>query len=168
MTVGLSLNYTDSIWQGILSHLKRLLPLKSQVCSSCCSHPQIARDFRQPRVMFFFGLHDRKQVLKLGDAPILQGVLASICWRLRRELVSLSSFLSPGKQPFMSDRNPTKHSASLKTYRRRRKRGVFSYLSMLVILFLSLFFVSLTRLRCPTQSICCMPCFVKATVNALN
>lgn len=54
MTVGLSLNYTDSTWQGILSHLKRPLPLKSQVCSSCCSHPQIARDLRQPRVTLFF------------------------------------------------------------------------------------------------------------------
>lgn len=81
MTVGLSLNYTDSVWQGILSHLKRLLPLKSQVCSSSCSHPQIAGDLRQTRVTLFFLFFSffvrqiKKQVRELGDAPILQGVL---------------------------------------------------------------------------------------------
>lgn len=58
MTVGLSLNYTDSIWQGILSHLKRLLPMKSQVCSSCCSTPTDRSWFETaPRhVIFFFPL----------------------------------------------------------------------------------------------------------------
>lgn len=73
MTVGLSLHYSDSIWQGILSHLKRLLPLKSQVLSSRRSHPQIAGDLRQPYVTFH--LQGRKQALRLGDNPILQGVL---------------------------------------------------------------------------------------------
>lgn len=145
MTVGLSLNYTDSIWQGILSHLKTAASLEEPGVLFMSLAPTDRSWFETaPRYVFFFFfcLRDRKQVLKIGDAPILQGVLASICWRVRREFVSLSSFLSPGKQPFMSDRNPTKHSASLKTYRRRRKRGVFSYLRMVVVLFLFLFFHS--------------------------
>lgn len=78
MAVGLSLHYTDSIWQGILSHLKSLLPLNSQVFSPCRSHLQIAGDLRQPR--FTFHLQGRKQVLQLGNAPVLQGVLVPSAW----------------------------------------------------------------------------------------
>lgn len=107
MTVGLSLHYSDSIWQGVLSHLKRLFPLKSQVLSAHCSHPQIAGYLRQPRCY----------VSSVGEKVSTQArrhshpsrCSCSICRRVQREYFSLSSFLSPSEQPFMSDRIPDRN-----------------------------------------------------------
>lgn len=69
MTVGLSLHYSDSIWQAILSHLKRLLPLKSQVLL-CVAHPLIRRLLKiwdSPRVPFY--LWGRKQCSVSATIP---------------------------------------------------------------------------------------------------
>lgn len=134
MTVGLSLHYSDSIWQGILSHLKRLLPLKSQVLSSRRSHPQIAGDLRQPYVTFH--LRGRKQALRLGDNPILQGVLVPSAGGSSGN----TSLWAPSSVPASSLSCQTGYQTGIPASTRlhlrltcwQKERAVFSYLWMVL------------------------------------
>lgn len=137
MTVGLSLHYSDSIWQGILSHLKRLLPLKSQVLSLRRSHPQIAGDLRQPRVTFH--LQGRKRALGLSDTPILQGVLVPSAGGSGGN----NSLWAPSSVPASSLSCQTGYQTGIPATTQlhfrlacwQRERGVFSYLWMVSFFF---------------------------------
>lgn len=91
VTVGLCLYYSDFIWQAVLSHLKRLLPLKSQVLCARRSHPKIARDLRQRHLRFI--CRGSGAGSRWHSHP--SRCSRSICQRVRREYLSLSSLLSP-------------------------------------------------------------------------
>ena len=137
MTVGLLLHYSDSIWQGVLSNLKQLLPLKSQVLSWYRSHPQIARDLRQPSITFH--LQGRKRALGLCNTPIRQGVLVPSAIGSGGN----NSLWAPSPVPASSLSCQTGYQTGIPATTQlhlrlacwQRERGVFSYLWMVSFFF---------------------------------